>query len=199
MGRKKRFGGAYTIQHAEELFEKSKADGHPDYKYVALAIGSSPAAPPSWALWACIELRQQKEDEAGRGNDNDIPVILNQIVRFYDREQRAFEENANKQNGLTHSYVTASLRSAILSVLKNERLRKGMVSSANDDWFRDIREAWQWEQDNDCITSSYWQLEGWKTTSRIDRVLTQDAAAELGDPNDLAGWAWITQRLIDSR
>lgn len=194
MGRKARHGGGYTVRHAEELFKQSVADGKPDYRYVALAIGSAPASPPPWAMWACVELRQQEERIAARGIDSEIADILDLLVRFFDEKQQEFERD---HPDARETYSPPSLRSAILHVLAACGRRGGRSAGANDDWFRDIRNAWTWEQENDLVPSSFWQLEGFHTTSRIDRVMTQSVAAELGDPHDVQLWAWITKKAIE--
>ena len=191
MGRRKRYGGSYTVENAEKLFQQSVALGKPDYQLVALAIGACPSAPPSWAVLACIELRQQYERLPARGNDAEMSFILDDLVRFFDRAGRNGEP--------------PSLRSAIIQVMTDRGLRQHRADSANDDWFRDIREAWEWEQANELAPSSFMQLADGhfidayrlKTTSRIHRVLMQDVATEVGDPQDVHVWAWIAQRMID--
>ncbi len=208
VGRKPRRSGNYTIKRAEHLFAQSVADGRPDYKYVALAIGAVPGSPPDWAIWACVELRLDEERKAARGNDDDIPAILDDLVRHYDREQRKFEHQSTGGLDTLDTYQPPSLRSAIRHVLKTKGLRTGRESENSDDWIRDIREAWDWEQENDLAPSSLMKLEGFKTregqergglktTSRVHRVLMQSMAAELGDPEDSATWAWITKRTMD--
>jgi hypothetical protein len=206
MGRRKRHGGSFTVANAEQLFQQSLAEGKPDYQFVALAIGACPAAPPSWAVWACIELRQQHERLPARGNVAEMSDILDELVRFFDRAGRNGERlNGDGQN-LTTNYSPPSLRSAIIEVLKDSGIRQHRADTANDDWFRDIREAWEWEQANELVPSSFMELaEGdvidadkrLKTTSRIHRVLMQDVAAEVGDPQDVHVWAWIAKRMID--
>ncbi len=207
MGRPKRHSGGHSIHHAEEMFRQSVANRNPDYSYVALAIGAAPQAPPSWAVLACIELRQQRERQPARGNAAEIEGILDDMVRFYDRDRRAFELTCTESPHALDGYRAPALRSAILQVLKANGQRSEQSTSASDDWFRDIRKAWEWEQEHDLAPSSFMELdEGGigkdrkllKTTTRIDRVLMQSIAAEMGDPVDVQTWAWITKRMIQN-
>ena len=208
-GRKKKYGGAFTIEHSQMLFEQSVASGHPDYSFVALAIGSVPGSPPDWAIWACIKLRQAEERKAARGIDNDIPAILDEVVRYYDKKQREFERQSQDALDALETYSPPSLRSAIRDVLTSKGLRSTREIEGNDDWFRDIREAWDWEQKHDLAPSSFMQLEplkkngkeipGLKITSRIDRVLGESVAAELDHPADTETWAWIAKRIVEQR
>ena len=207
MGRPTRRSGGRTIQDAEDLFRQSVENGKADYSYVALAIGAAPQAPPAWAVLACIELRQEREKQSARGNANDIEGILNDIVRYYDREQRAFEQTLQGSLNALDAYRAPPLRAAILHVLKANGHRNEKYGGASDDWFRDIRKAWDWEQKHDLAPSSFMELDEGdiddkkkklKTTTRIDRVLMQSIATELGNPADVQTWAWITKTLIEN-
>ena len=214
MGRKPGQSGAQAIRDAEYLFGQSVEIGRPDFTYVALAIGNTPHAPPLWAVLACIELRQRSEGKPALGNSLEIENILDKIIRFYDRKQRLFEKSLGKDSfDALDNYRPASLRSAILHVLKANDYRTEKQAEASDDWFRDIRKAWEWEQKHDLAPSSFFHFEEgnldeegrikgrkrWlQTTSRIDRVLMRSAALENGDPEDLAKWAWITKVLIQN-
>ena len=63
----------------------------------------------------------------------------------------------------------------------------------------DITRAWNEEQKHDRAANSTWELEKLQTTTRIDRILTQEVARELGEPEDLHTWAWIAKRIIERR
>ena len=197
MGRKKQVGAGYNIYRAEELFRQSEADGKPDYKYVALAIGAAPAAPPSWAVLACIELRQEEEGQAARGHPTKVSAVLDDLVRFFDQKQREFERQSQDSPEIRLAYSPPSFRSALRQVLASDEGWKHEIDGANDDWQKPFRNAWRWEQENDLAPSSFWQLDGFNTTSRIDRVMTQSVAAELGDPEDMHVWAWTTKRIAE--
>jgi hypothetical protein len=193
VGAKQRLPFGYIVEQAEQLFAQSVASGKPDYKYVALAIGASPAAPPDWAVGACIELRRAEEQKSSRGICNDVSDILDEMVRHFDRTERAFYESGERKGG----YSPPSLRSTIRQATTALGQRKGDVNRADDDWCRDIIRAWNEEQKHDRAPHSAWELEGFVTTARIDRVLTQAVAKELGDPEDTATWAWMTKRVIE--
>ncbi|MDT0576494.1 hypothetical protein RM533_09870 [Croceicoccus sp. F390] len=211
MGRNERYGAGYEIQNAEKLFLQSVTDNAPDYKYVALAIGVRPARPPAWAMLACIELRQREEVTAARGSLTDVPFILDELIRFYLRKQREFENRPEYVSDDLDNYSLPPLRSAILHVLQENGLRGAEGGTADDNWHRDIRNAWDWEQERDFIVDAdpacEMRLDGFlkskgkrvpiKTTSRIQRVLMQAMAQENDDPVDLHYWAWITKQAVE--
>jgi hypothetical protein len=194
-GRKRRFPLGYTLEHARQLFEQSVAERKPDFRYVALAIGATPAAPPDWAIWACIEARRDEEGKSARGHDETVSVILDELVRFFDQSQRNFYQ----RNDASGDYKPPSLRSAIRTVLKAQGSRCEDAGRADGDWYVDITRAWNEEQKHDRAANSTWELEKLQTTTRIDRILTQEVARELGDPEDLHTWAWIAKRIIERR
>jgi hypothetical protein len=197
VGRRERFGGSYTIHHAEELFWQSVAAGSPDYTFVALAIGASPAAPPSWAVWACIDARQNTERQTARGPDKITPPILDELVRHLARRQWSFESRDRSDAEPDAEYRPPSFRSAVIEVAEADPNWRDKVSGADSDWYKPIVRAWNWEQQNDLARSTFWTLEGFKTTARIDRVMTQTVAAEVGDPDDVDVWTWVAKRASD--
>lgn len=206
MGRNKRYGAGYSVQNAEEMFNQSVKDAGPggegDYRYVALAIGGSPANPPNWAILECVALRQAEERKAARGHPDKVSAVLDDLIRFFDQKQREFEfdqkkkreteENAQPSRAEATIYQPPSLRSAIIDVLK-------LDGGANDDDFRVIREAWNWEQDNDPAPSGLFSLDGFTTTSRIERVLFQSAAIAYEGPEDLEYAAWIYKKMVERK
>ena len=142
----------------------------------------------------------------------EVGGILDDIVRYYDRQQRAFELTCFGRWDALDDYRPPSFRSAILHVLQANGQRTKHYGDANDDWFRDIRNAWEREQEHDLAPSSLFRLEEGKldqegkvdgktrwlrTTVRIDRVLMRSAALENGDPEDVQVWAWITKCVIE--
>lgn len=199
MGRPKRMSGHNEIANAQKLFERSQADGKPDYRYVALAIGASPGAPPDWAMLACIELRSTTEHRAARGIANDIEFVLDEVVRLFDLQEQQFEQANEHKDGKIPwgDYKPPSLRAAILFVLEEQELRRDRAIAGNDDWFDDIREAWDWEQTHDrlSIDGLNLSLRTFYPTHRIDRVMNAAVAEECHNPVDTDKWAWITQRL----
>jgi hypothetical protein len=197
-GRPLKFGGGYNIQHAHELFRASEAQGNPDYTSVALAIGASPANPPPWAILACIEAIQAAEQSAARGRARDMPPILDDLVRYFAYRQWEFERSDQAPGEQWNDYRPHSFRSAVIAVARKNPKWSREVNEGNDDWFKPIRRAWDWEQEHDQLASSVWRLDGFKTTWRIDRVMRETVAAEEGDPIDLQQWVWLAKRHIDS-
>lgn len=204
MGRPKRQSGSTIIAQAEMLFVRSVEAGKPDFRYVALAIGATPQSPPDWAMLACIELRRDTDGQPGRGNSSDIEGILDGIVRFYDRCEQEHEQRVRQGSSAPSSYRPPSLRSAIRSVAAGKR---DDHANGNDDWCRDIRCAWEHEQEFDLAPHSLFQFEQdnipknkrWlHTTARIDRVMREAVADELDHPLDVETWAWVTKKLIEN-
>lgn len=208
-GRKSRYGAGYAIEHAERLFRQSVDEKRPDYKFVALAIGAAPASPPSWAIFECIQLRQREERNAGRGHEQNVSDILDDVVRFYDRAQRNFEDQCRNTSATLDDYSPPSLAKAIRQVLAEREERQDIACKVDGDWFRDVRNAWNLEQKNDLAPSAIMHLDEGKaakkrggflkTTHRIARVLQQSMAQEIGHPEDLATWAWTTKRIIEQQ
>lgn len=207
MGRRPRVGGGYEVERAKELFDLSVQQGKPDYRYIAIAIGASPTMPPPWAVFACIDARVAAERGVARGNDAQMDNILDQIVRVYDAAERDFENDHWGSSDAWDSYRPPSLRAAILTALEQIGLRQKHMADANDDWFRDIREAWDWEQremvvpENTLKQLAMMHLEppkddhDPKTTWRVSRVLQETMAAEMEHPTDPQVWAWVATRL----
>ena len=219
MGRPRRLSGATKIANAEELFRQSVAEGKPDYGYVALAIGDRPFDPPAWAVLECIELRGDTSRGAMRGHDGPASKhamrnILDEIVRYY----LAAELNHEKATGISvwrddvradSRYNAPPLRQAIIAACRGLGTRENQIGSANDDWFRDVREAWDWEQHHDALvsrqagsgdfsaTETYHELIGWKVTRRIARVLEELQEAAGGAPADIGRALWIADQLRD--
>jgi hypothetical protein len=198
MGRPKRHSGGYAIQHAEELFRQSVEAGKPDYNYVALAIGSFPGSPPLWAVMECIEHRCDVEMRVARGQAN-VSAVLDDVIRLLDRLQHKFWLQTGGDGPSDRpKYNPPSLRSTIIQVVKNHEKWTACIDSANDDWMKPIREAWDWEQKHDLSREVEGELlDGFETTSRINRVVMQSVAAERGDPEDIAKWAWVAKAMIE--
>jgi len=194
MGRKPRFGAGYEIINAQRLFEKSVLEEKADFRFVALAIGASPAAPPDWAILECISLRRAVARSAARGNRNDVADILDELVAHFDLEQRNFEAAFTGQIDWA-SFPKPNLNGAIKKVLARLGIRRTERERSDPDSFKDIILAWNWEQQNDAAPASYFRLEGWKTTSRIDRVMKALVGDELGYPADIETLAWLAKKL----
>lgn len=219
MGRPRRLSGATKIGNAEELFRKSVAEGKPDYEYVALAIGDRPFDPPAWAILECIELRGDTSRAAMRGHDgrasqHAMRNILDEIVRYYLaaelNHERATHISAWRDDVQPDlRYKAPPLRQAIIAACRSLRTREDQMGRADDDWFRDVREAWDWEQQHDALvprvagsgdfsaTETYHELIGWRVTRRIARVLEELQEAAGGAPADIGRALWIADQLPD--
>ncbi|WP_363756272.1 hypothetical protein [Sphingobium sp. LSP13-1-1.1] len=139
--------------------------------------------------------------------------ILDEIVRFYF----AAELNHEKITGVSAwrddveadlRYKAPPLRQAIIAACRSLGTRERQIGSG-EDWFRDIREAWGWEQQHDALvprhagsgdfsaTETYHELIGWKVTRRIARVLEELQEAAGGAPADIGRALWIADQLCD--
>lgn len=197
MGRKKQYGPGYDIHHAEALFEQSVNKSTPDYRYVALAIGKSPAAPPDWAILACIQARREEERKAASLTPKLVSPVLDDLVRFFAREQWEFEDRMMNSAEPLPEFSPTPFRKALRLVLSGRDRWKDYINSADDNWQAPFREAWRREQRLDILQSHYFRLDGFKTTSRFERVLCQLVAQEYDGPEDLEFAAWITKRIIE--
>jgi hypothetical protein len=199
MGRPIRHSGGYKIQNAETLFRQSVEAGKPDFSYIALAIGTSPGSPPPWAILQCIELRSAMQMSTARGHPN-VSGILDDIIRLLDRLQHNWwmQTGGDGSKTMRPKYKRPSLRSVIINVAKEHSAWRDFVGSADNDWMKPIREAWDWEQKYDLASDVGGELlDGFATTSRIERVVMENVAAENGDPADMAKWAWTAKMMID--
>jgi hypothetical protein len=147
-------------------------------------------------LWACVEARQDSERKTANGPDKKTPPVLDELVRFFARAQWAYERS--DQCSRDAEYRPPSFRSAVIEVARADPFWREKVGDADPDWYKPITRAWRWEQKHDPAPSSFWNLEGFVTTARIDRVMTQMVGAEEGDPEDVAVWAWVSKRISDA-
>jgi hypothetical protein len=186
MARGLKKSGQSEIDNAKALFEQSVERGRPDYRLVALAIGAAPLRPPSWAIEACILAKETTERIPAAGTvPDEVGEVLDQIIRYYAGWQ---QDRPRDPPGSEH--VPPSLREAIIASCRTLGLRtKQLDGAGNDDWMRDVRRAWDWEQVNDG-RDSYLVLDGFNTTGRIDRVLTALYGAEMGMPSDPIKALW---------
>jgi len=186
MARGSKKSGQSEIDNAKELFEQSVERGRPDYRFVALAIGAASIRPPLWAIEACILERETTERMPAAGTVADeVGEVLDQMVRYLAVLQ---QDRPRDPPGSEH--VPPSLREAIIASCRTLGLRtKQLDASGNDDWMRDVRRAWDWEQVNDG-RAGYLVLDGFNTTGRIDRVLTALYGAEMGMPSDPIKALW---------
>ncbi|MFK4005022.1 hypothetical protein [Qipengyuania sp. NPDC077563] len=162
MSNKTRRSGHSHIENAQQLFERTG-----DYRYVALAIGSSPTKPPKWAMQACLAECERTESKAYSVDEDRIGQVLDDTIRALANHERDTRKNCRM-----------SLRAAILKAT-------GRVSGPldEDSEVRPYRRAWDREQKEDR-RHSYLGLEGYETTHRIHRVLMEEYGREFGMPTD---------------
>lgn len=186
MARGSKKSGQSEIDNAQVLFRQSVERGRPDYRFVALAIGAASIRPPSWAIKACILEREKTERMPAAGTVADeVGEVLDQMIRYFASWQ---QDRPRTSPGSEH--VPPSLREAIIGSCRTLGLRtKQFDGSGNDDWMRDVRRAWDWEQLNDGC-DGYLVLDGFNTTGRIDRVLTALYGEEVGMPSDPIKAVW---------
>ncbi|MXO55289.1 hypothetical protein [Pontixanthobacter gangjinensis] len=177
--------GTVAIRDARELFERSKADGDPDFRYPALVIGENPLVPPKWAIEACIEERRRTEriaasrsaDRHGRILDEMAVVLVEHVTTH------------SKANGKARRTATVikpiSLRSLAWTAVK--RLRE-IDHNTSDETLRRVLEAWKNEQKSVGDQSKVFA--GHKLTPRISRAETELFGEEFGTSKDPAADAY---------
>lgn len=219
MGRPRKLSGATKIAKAEQLFRQSMMAGTPDYEYIALAIGERPFDPPDWAMLECIELHSNTIKASTRGNDNAtsrhaMRQILDKIIRFYIAAELKHERitgvsvwSDDVPEELV--YKRPSFSHAVISACRSLKTRENEISRANTDWHRDVRVAWEYEQSHEHLpqrvagsrrfdeSETYFQLFGWKTTVRIDRVMSEWQEKTSRVPANLSKALWLADKLRD--
>jgi hypothetical protein len=182
-------------------------------------------------MLACIELRGRVHSAASRGFDH-YPArhatrnILDEIVRFYleaershEAVQRANEEAERAQEagkgvsvrttdaGVEKQYKAPPLRQAIIAACLRLGTRQDKIGDASNDWYKDIGEAWNYEQQHDALRpkvggsglptseETYHELRGWKVTRRIERVIGEVMALECDFPADVEKALWILRKM----
>lgn len=184
MGNKRRSSGHAEVENARQLFEQSKERRKPDFRFVALAIGSFPIKPPAWAIRACIEECEATELRSAALSPH-VDKVLDEVVRVLDEHQQASGDLRKK-----------SVRSAVLEATSRLGVYDAEEGPVDDDQIRRIREAWDREQSEDR-TRSVFPLEGYQTTYRTDRVLFAVYGEELGMPADPAKALWRAENPSD--
>tara|TARA_R110002020_G_scaffold475979_2_gene715318 strand:- start:7425 stop:7997 length:573 start_codon:yes stop_codon:yes gene_type:complete len=174
--------GALEIRNAKKLFEKSVADGKPDYRYPALVIGENPLVPPKWAMKACIEERRRTERRsASAASDPDGEMLDVMAVLLLEHAVTAPKAGSNKRS--------KSLRSLIWEAA--EQLDR-VNHDTNDDTLRTYERAWTKEQK---FVGAQTQLVcGYKLTPRISRIKEELFGEEFGTSKDPAADAYWQYR-----
>lgn len=180
MGNKALKSGAEQITNAEALFDETG-----DFRYVALAIGAAPIAPPFWAMWECVAEHHRTELIA-KSNYPELDIILDELARQIAKEHFARMDGRKPDERPFPSLAEFTRRSCRATGLRTDKLDQ----NANDDWARDIRRAWDHEQK---LPAAYdpWELPNCKMTDRIDRVVTEMVGAELRMPTNPIKDVWL--------
>lgn len=161
----------------------------PDFRYIAIAIGAEPTRPPPWAVWQCI---LEKDRTARRAATNTVEVhrILDEVVRYLATEQ-FFRDDHPEEGEKASPELGAAIRAACATL----GLRMDFVSgpkSAETDWMKDVKRAWEREQEEGSV-DSYHRLFNWKITPRVHEVMDGLVADELGHPRDFQKIFWMLQ------
>lgn len=168
-GRPKLASGHNQIRNARRLFDTSVANGTPDFRYVALAIGEVPIKPPKWAIDACIEEKELTETASASVAREDIGIVLDEAIRiFYDHEEETNRDGSE-----------LPFAAAIREACKRTNKFLGFDGSLGASELKTIRDAWKREQKESNLESNLF-LEGFKPTERIDRVLIAKLGSEFG-------------------
>jgi len=180
--------GIAEIREAEKLFEKSRKDGKPDFRYAALAIGLNPLTPPRWAIEACISERRRTERISAFKSPDKHNDILDAMAMLLI-EQSLEHSSA----GIATKKIP--VRALLWKAAKNE----DYVSHKTDDnALRRIRERWDEEQNH--VGKTTLQIGGYKMTPRIERIKDALFAEEFGvskDPAVDAYWEYRKQVMRD--
>lgn len=190
MARPKLTSGPHQVANAELLFRQSVARGKADFRYVALAIGAEPFQPPRWAVWECILEKDRVARRAPSGT-KDVSVIMDEVVRFFAREQALREDHPERRTKRLPSLQQA-VRSACDALGVRARGVEG--PKADTSWMKDVERAWKREQDEDVVESHH-RLLHFKTTKRISDIVEGLVAQECGHPPDLQQYLWMAREI----
>jgi len=168
---------------------------------VALAIGDRPHAPPRWAVQACVDLRNRERLAASRSNtrfqDQQVGEVLDRIVAHYLEAEYEFEARTGLRVGREPEGATSYKPPSLSKAIRAASAHLIDVDNASDDDLRIIRNAWNDEQDGQRLPTSYFLLEGWHVTRRIDRVIHELESPRYGWPADPSYALWLANRVPD--
>ena len=180
MGSRLLRSGPEQIAKAETLFAETG-----DFRYVALAIGAAPIAPPFWAMWECVAEHHRTERRA-KSHLSEVDLILDEMARQIAKEHFARMDGINSNEAPFPSLAEFIRRSCRITGLRTDKLEH----TADDNWTRDIRRAWDYEQ-RTPLKFDAWNLPQTKMTERIDRIVTEMVGAELGLPTAPIRDLWL--------
>lgn len=158
------------IDYAEERYRTSG-----DPIYIALAIGSRPHSPPTWAMLEAISLAERAAAAAIKGNR---PIadgkLLDEVIRAYF----AHEDDARRDKQFSVStYVPPSFDQIIRVVISSNGLEPDTL--AYDARARAIRRQWDAERAEIVDIDP---LLGIPCTHRYQRILHEWGDREVGKP-----------------
>lgn len=195
MGNTRKMSGGEEIANAKELFDKGVSNGKPDFRYVALAIGATPASPPRWAMLECLlEYEQTLRLTSSRVTtdrpENDPHKMMDAIALAYLKEHVRQESINRTRRTKPH------LR---------EMIRKGYEALALKPWpygsdgdsYKQWERKWEGEQKNARIEGGYeYELFDLYMTPRIEEIITAFTGREMNLPEKPDRAAFAVQQMF---
>lgn len=171
MGNKEIRSGGEEIARAKELFHQSLEAGEPDFRFVALAIGSNPTNPPSWAILEC-RIECERTSRRAASKNESLDKMLDEIALAYVEERARREDNPELRDNPIPPFremVRRAYKSAFGSTLPR---------AAESDAYKQYERKWKDEQRNATIESHH-RLFHWKMTPRIEDALNYFVGTEM--------------------
>lgn len=190
MGRPKVPSGGSEIVGVKELFDKSVEKGRPDFRYLALAIGSSPAKPPTWAMLECRFEFERTRRQASSETDH-LHKMLDEIAWAYV-EELARREDSKRDRDDPPPPFKEMVRRAYWASEKTTLPR-----ASENDAYRIYSRKWNDEQEN-AIIESWHFLFDWKITPRIAAVMDRFVGEEMGMSENPGMEAYLFQQFLKS-
>lgn len=188
MGRPKIPSGGSEIVGVKELFDKSVGEGTPDFRYLALAIGSSPAEPPTWAMLECRFEFERTRRRASSDTDH-LHKMLDEIAWAYVEELARREDSKCDRDYPPPSFNEMVRRAYWASEKTN------LPRASENDAYRIYSRKWNDEQENAVIKSCH-VLFDWKITPRIAAVMDRFVGKEMGMSENPGMEAYLIQQLL---
>jgi len=187
MGNRAILSGGELIANAKDLFFQSVESGEPDFRLAVLAIGQSPATPPSWAMWECrFEYERTSRRASSKHESQD--EMLDEIARAYVEEMARREDNPELRSKPVPSFREMVRRA------HHAAFDQPLPKLAESDAYKQYDRKWRDEQQNAAIQSTY-NLFDWKITPRIEAILDHFIGTEMDLFPDPARAAFIMQAL----
>ncbi|MEP3422937.1 MAG: hypothetical protein ABJN35_14455 [Erythrobacter sp.] len=187
MGNTAILSGGEKIAKAKELFFQSLAAEKPDYRFLVLAIGSSPATPPSWAMWEC-RIEYERTLRRASSHEPAHDEMLDEIARAYIEEMVRREENIEFRDEPVPSF-RKMVRRAYSATYGRE-----FPKARENDAYKIYQRKWKDEQQKAAIKSTF-NLFDLEITPRIEAILNDYVGTEMDLFPDPARAAFIMQAL----